>query len=70
MVSYVGVVTGVTSAITGAIVSVVVVVSLSGLVEESSSLLLLQEMIVRLKRILKLCIKLYSSFSFTSNERK
>ena len=60
--SLVGVVTNVTSAITGAVVSVVVVVSLSVVVSSSvvvvlslfvdapSSLLLLQEMIVRLKR--------------------
>ena len=49
MLSLVGVVTAVTSAIAGAVVSVVVVV-LSVVVEESPSLLLLQEMTVRLKR--------------------
>ena len=51
--SLVGVVTTVTSEITGAVVSVVVVVSLSeveDVVEEPLSLLLLREMIVRLKR--------------------
>ena len=51
--SLVGVVTNVTSAITGAVVSGVVVLSLSVVVEvvaEPSSLLLLQEMIVRLIR--------------------
>ena len=38
------------------------------LLDESS--FFAQEMTVRLKGILKLCIKLYSYFSFTSNERK
>ena len=54
MVSLVGVVTAVTSAITGAVVSVVVsssvVVVLSLVVDAPSSLLLLQEMMVKLKR--------------------
>ena len=55
MLSLVGVVTNVTSAITGAVVSVVVVLSvvvlsLSVVVEEPLSLLLLQEMMVKLKR--------------------
>ena len=61
MVSLVGVVTDVTSAIIGAVVSVVVLsveveLSLSVVVEsvkESLSLLLLQEMIVKLKRDMK-----------------
>ena len=54
MVSLVGVVTAVTSAITGAVVSVVVVVSsvvvVLSVLFEPSSLLLPQEMIVKLKR--------------------
>ena len=54
MGSLVGVVTDVTSAIIGAVVSVVVlsveVVSLSVVVEEPLSLVLLQEMMVKLKR--------------------
>jgi hypothetical protein len=55
-VSLVGVVTAVTSAITGAVVSVVVVVSssevvvLSVIVDAPSSLLLLQEIMEKLKR--------------------
>ena len=56
MLSLLGVVTNVTYAITGAVVSVVVVVSLSvvvDVVEESLSLLLLQEMMVTLKRNLE-----------------
>ena len=53
MVSLVGVVTAVTSAITGDVVSVVVVVLLVVVLSvlfEPSSLLLLQEMTVKLKR--------------------
>ena len=53
MVSLVGVVTAVTSAITGAVVSVVVsssVVVVLSVLFEPSSLLLLQEMMVKLKR--------------------
>ena len=53
MVSLVGVVTAATSAITGDVVSVVVVVLLVVVLSvlfEPSSLLLLHEMIVRLKR--------------------
>ena len=52
MVSLVGVVTALISAITGAVVSVSVEVVSSSVevVAEPSSLLLLQEMIVRLKR--------------------
>ena len=68
--SLVGVVTAVTSAITGAVVSVVVlsvvvssvvssvVVVLSLVVEESLSLLLPQEMTVRLKRKIKIICRI------------
>ena len=66
MVSLVGVVTAVASAITGAVVSVVVlsvvvssvVVVLSLVVEESLSLLLPQEMTVRLKRKIKIICRI------------
>ena len=58
MVSLVGVVTAVTSAITGAVVSVVVVVL--SVLFEPSSLLLLQEMMVKLKRnmdkMMRICL--------------
>ena len=81
MESVVGVVTTVTSAITGAVVSVVVlsVVELSSVVVSSSvvvvvedelsldveppSLLLLQEMIVRLKRDMRIMYKTLFIFS-------
>ena len=57
----------------GAVVSVVVVFSVVP-VAEYSSLSSLQEMMVRLKRDMRIMdktlIKLYSSFFFTSNERK
>ena len=58
MGSLLGVVTAVTSAITGAVVSVVVVVVLSVVpVAEYSSLSSLQEMIVRLKRDMRIMYK-------------
>ena len=64
MVSLVGVVTAVTSAITGAVVSVVVsssvVVVLSLVVDAPSSLLLLQEIMVKLirnmEKIMSICL--------------
>ena len=60
--SPVGVVTAVTSAITGAVVSV-----LELLVDSSFSP---QEMIVRLKMDMRIICKILFIFSFTSNERK
>ena len=68
MLSLVGVVTAVTSAIAGAVVSVVVVVLsvvvvvLSVVVEESPSLLLLQEMTVRLKRDMRIMSRCFTWF--------
>ena len=61
MVSLVGVFTAVTSAITGAVVSVVVVVlsEVVEVVEEPLSLLLLQELIVRLKRDMRIMYSCY-----------
>ena len=78
--SLVGVVTNVTSAITGAVVSVVEdelsepespeeEVELSVLAVLLSSLLL-QEKTVRLKRDMRIMYKTLFIFSFTSNERK
>ena len=62
--SLVGVVTLVTSAITGAVVSVVVVLSL--VVDASSSLLLLQEMKMELKRnrekMMSICLTWFPSW--------
>ena len=59
--SFVGVVTGVSSAITGAVVSVVVVVSLSEevvvVLDAPSSLLLAHEMRVRLKKDMRIMYK-------------
>ena len=49
----------------GVVVVVVVVVVVS-----SSSVSLAQEMTVRLKMDMRIMCKIFSSFSFTSNERK
>ena len=58
MVSVVGVVTAVTSAITGAVVSVVVVLSVVPDAEYSSSSST-QEMILRLKQVIRIICKIF-----------